>query len=93
MVIAIVIVVAIVIVFVFDEPPWVIDERSGYRRALEPERWFAATSPPAQGAEHGYGDPGVGGIPGITVAGVPGESPIGGVPGMTVAGVPGVPGV
>ncbi len=42
---------------------------------------------------HGYGVPGVGGVPGMTVPGVPGLFPIGGVPGMIVGGVPGEPGV
>ena len=42
---------------------------------------------------HGYGVGGVGGMPGITVFGVPGEVSDAGMPGMIVSGVPGVPGV
>ena len=42
---------------------------------------------------HGYGVPGIAGVPGMTVAGVPGLPPTGGLPGMMVGGVPGVPGV
>jgi hypothetical protein len=42
-----------------------------------------------QGCELG----GVGGMPGMCVDGVPGESGVAGVPGISMSGVPGVPGV
>jgi hypothetical protein len=40
----------------------------------------------------GITGPGMAGLPGITMLGVPGESPMAGVPGMTVSGVAGVSG-